>query len=91
MQSSIKMSDDESSVLSSSLDSFSAESSNQSGSGQSSNKDEEGVSRDEIKRVQGLAQAETRRIKLWRLIVILTLLVAGATVSTFTYIFLSSE
>ena len=42
----------------------------------------------EIKRIHAIAKNETRHIRLWRVVVIVSLLVAGATVSAFTHLFL---
>jgi hypothetical protein len=47
--------------------------------------------RDEIKEVQKLAKKETSYIRFWRLVVILSLLVTGAVVSTLTFVFLKAE
>lgn len=62
--------------------------SNATGSAESTSED---ISNIEAKRVQGLAKSETKIIKVWRVIVIITLLAAGATVSVFTFNFLRSE
>jgi hypothetical protein len=47
--------------------------------------------RDEVKEVQKLAKKETSYIRFWRLVVILSLLVTGAVVSTLTFVFLKAE
>jgi hypothetical protein len=47
--------------------------------------------RDETKEVHRLAASETAHIRFWRLVVVALLLVSGAVLSTFTYIFLRGE
>jgi hypothetical protein len=47
--------------------------------------------RDETKEVQRLASSETAHIRFWRLVVVALLLVSGAVLSTFTYVFLNGE
>lgn len=49
----------------------------------------DGLTNEEVKRVYNLTRRETRRIGLWRLVVITSLLVTGLSVSLFTYFFLS--
>jgi len=52
---------------------------------------ENGNDRDEVKEVLKLAKKETARVRVWRLIVLVTLLITGAVLSTFTYKFLKDE
>jgi hypothetical protein len=47
--------------------------------------------RDETKEVQRLAASETAHIRFWRLVVVSLLLISGAVLSTFTYVFLNGE
>ena len=47
--------------------------------------------RDEVKEVLKLAKKETARVRVWRMIVLVTLLITGAVLSTFTYKFLRNE
>ena len=47
--------------------------------------------RDEIKEVQRIAQPETRTVRIWRLVVGMILLVAGALVSWGTYYYLDHQ
>ena len=46
-------------------------------------------SSEELKRLQSMIKTETRTIRLWRLVILVTLLAAGAAVSTYTYLYLS--
>jgi len=50
-----------------------------------------GEERDEIKEIKQLARADTDRIRLWRWVVLGSLLVTGAVVSGLTYHFLEQE
>jgi len=47
--------------------------------------------RDEVKEVQKLAKTETARVRVWRMVVLATVLITGAVVSTLTFKFLISE
>ena len=60
---------------------------NMSGEGTSSSQ----RSDDEYKQIRDYASAETKKVNTWRLIVIASLLVAGAAVSALTYYILSNE
>ena len=49
------------------------------------------TSQDEIKEVRNLSKNETRSINIWRTIVVVLILGAGAIVSTGTYIYLHRQ
>jgi hypothetical protein len=68
-----------------SLDSFSIES-NIEGDRQTKSNE-----RDETKEVRRLASSETSHLRFWRLVVVALLLISGAVLSTFTYIFLKAQ
>lgn len=46
---------------------------------------------DEYKEVEKYASKETKRVRIWRILVILSMLVVGAIVSTFTYKILAQD
>ena len=47
--------------------------------------------RDEVRDLQKLVCFETNSLRCWRLIVVLLLLITGATIATFTFLFLRDE
>jgi hypothetical protein len=57
--------------------------------GEPSEKDEDQI--DEVKEVHKLAQKETTRVRMGKLLVLVSILAAAALVSTGTYIFLKKE
>lgn len=48
-------------------------------------------SSEELKRLQSMIKTETQTIRLWRLVILVTLLAGGAAVSAYTYLYLSDN
>lgn len=78
-------------AVSVSSDELDDSSSGMSGTTPEESGEQPGSSTDEYKQIREYASKETKRVNVWRLLVIASLLIAGAAVSALTYSILSSE